>query len=460
MTHLSARRLVPACILSAATVAAFIAPGAASAEVGTQCSGTSPITGQGSSLQNLAQGKWDPAFNTATKSKAACSGTQGSKGKPEIKYKSSGSGAGLESWGANKPKTPPVYDSTNAFIGTDEAPDANQKKDIEENETTLVPETVASIPVLQAAVAVIVNLPANCTATSKKNKGRLELDNTTLEGIYRGTINKWSQIKEDGDVLSGAGCNPETAITPVVRLDGSGTTHIFKRYLGVINGASFETDGSPPETKTWNQIAEGNKTVSTTWPKAAKVMKAEGEGGGKLATTVANNAGSIGYVNLADARANKSFTPGVGKGGPTTAKFWAPIQDNGLVSTKQKYADPSINKDAEAVSEANCKTTEYTNGVVAFPPESVLEPWNAVTTSTTEKKYTLCGLTFDLAFTSFGAYPGGTLGEGTTVHDFLRFVVDSKGSGGQKTIASSDYLALPKGPVLTEAQKGAEKVGF
>ncbi len=459
MKLLSARRLVPVCILSAAAVAAVIAPGAASAEVGTQCSGTSPITGQGSTLQNLAQGVWDPAFNTSTKSKAACSGTQGTKAKPEVKYKGTGSGAALTSWGANGGAAP-LFDSTNAFLGTDEAPDPTQKKEIEEKETTLLPETVASIPVLQAAIAVIVNLPTNCVATSKKNKGRLELDNTTLEGIYRGTINKWSQIKEDGDTLSGAGCNPESAITPVVRLDGSGTTHIFKRYLGLINGASFETDGEPPATKTWNEIAEGNKTVSTTWPKAAKVLKAEGEGGGKLVTTVEKNPGSIGYVNLADARSNKKFTPGPGAGGPGTPRFWAPIQNNGLVKEKEKYADPSTNKDAELTAEANCKLTEYTNGEVAFPPESVLEPWNAVTTRTTEKKYTLCGLTFDIALAGFGAYPGTSLGEGTAVHDFLRFVVDSKGSGGQKLIAHKDYLALPKGAVLSEAQKGVEKVGF
>jgi ABC-type phosphate transport system substrate-binding protein len=454
MRLVSARRLVPACILSVASVAVLAVPGAASASLGTQCSG-SGITGQGASTQKLAQQNvWNPGFNTSTKSKAACSGTQGSKGKPEVKYTSTGSGAGLESWGVNK--KPAVFGATNAYIGTDEAPDPTQKKEIEEGETTLMPETLASIPVLQVGVAMVVNLPANCVATSKKNKGRLELNNVTLEGIFRGTITKWSQIKEDGDALSGTGCNAESTITPVVRLDQSGTTHIFKRYLGLISGSSFTTEKE--ETKTWNQIAEG--TESTTWPKAANVAKPKATGGGALVAKVAETPSSIGYANLADARANGAFTPGAGKGGPTTAKFWAPVQNNGLSSEKPKYADPSSNKDAEAVAEANCKNVEYTNGEVAFPPSSVLEAWNAVTTRTTQKKYPICGLTFDLAFTSFGSYPGTSLEEATTVHDYLKFVVDSKAAGGQKLIAGHDYLALPKGAVLTEAQKGAEKVGF
>jgi ABC-type phosphate transport system substrate-binding protein len=447
MKLLSARRLVPACILSAATVAALAVPGAASA----QCGGIN-ITGQGASTQKLAhQTVWGPGFNSST-SKAACSGTQGTKGKPEAKYSSTGSGAGLESWGVNKHAA--VYDATNAFVGTDEAPDAAQKGEIEANETTLMPETLASIPVLQIAIAPVINLPTNCVATSKKNKGRLELNNVTLEGIFRGTITKWSQIKEDGDTLSGAGCNPETTITPVVRKDQSGTSHIFKRYLGLVNNASFTTEKE--ESKTWSQIAEGPE--STTWPKAAGVVKPAANGGGALVAKVAETPGSIGYAGLPDSRANGSFSPG--KGGPGTAKFWAPVQDNGVGITKQKFADPSSNGDAEAVAESNCKTTEYTNGEVAFPPASVLEEWNAVTTRTTEKKYTLCGLTFDLSLTSFSSYPGTSATETETAKDYLKFVVNSAAGGGQKLITNHDYLALPTGAVLNEAQKGAEKIGF
>ena len=168
---------------------------------------------------------------------------------------------------------------------------------------------------------------------------------------------------------------------------------------------------------------------------------------------------AAGFTTFAEARANGSFTPSPGTGGPGTAPFWVPIQNNGLATTgKLKYADPSSNGASATVANANCKNTEYTNGVEPFPPASVLEPWNEVTTRTIQKKYPLCGVTYDLAFTSFGAYTGTSLGEATTAHDYLTFVVDSKGGGGQKVIANHDYLALPKGKVLTEAESGATKI--
>src|SRR5580700_4217593 len=92
----SARRTVPACVLSAATVAALMVPGAASAA--TQCSGSNIVVA-GSTLQKLAQKEvWQPDFNTSA-NPAACNGSQGSGGKPSLSYESIGSGAGLEDWG-------------------------------------------------------------------------------------------------------------------------------------------------------------------------------------------------------------------------------------------------------------------------------------------------------------------------------------------------------------------------
>jgi ABC-type phosphate transport system substrate-binding protein len=454
MRSVSVRWLLAACVLSAAVAAILVAPGAASASLGTQCSGAN-VTGQGANVAKIAQQTvWDPSFNTST-SKAACSGTQGSKGKPAISYTTSSAATGLESWGANK-HVGTNFSSTNAFIGASEPPNATQSAEIESYETTLVPQALASIPTFQTAIAVIVNLPANCVATSKKNKGRLELNNVTLEGIFRGTITKWSQIKEDGDKLSGAGCNAESAITPVVRLDGAGTTHIFKKYLSLISNATFSDEKE--SNQTWNGTSEG--TLNTDWPKAANVVRPAKTGDTAIDTKVAETPGSISYTTFAEARANGSFTPSPGTGGPNTARFWAPLQNNGLSATGPKYADPSSNKDVAALGDSNCKNTEYTNGEVAFPPASVLEPWDEVTTRTTEKKYTLCSIVVELAFTSYSAFPGTSLEEATTVHDFFRFVTDTKANGGQKLIAGHDYLALPKGPVLTEAQKGAEKIAF
>jgi ABC-type phosphate transport system substrate-binding protein len=456
MTSLSARRLVPTCILSAGIVAALVAPGAASAStLGTQCSG-STITGQGSSLQKLAQQTvWDPDFNISGASHA-CNGTQGTKAKPEVKYNSTGSGLGLESWGANESATT-NFSASNAWVSTDEPPNSEQISQIEAHGAT---KTLETLPVLQGAVAIIVNLPAGCTGSSKTNAHRIVFNNVTLEKIYAGEITKWSQIEDNEDKLSGKGCNPATAITPVVRFDGSGTTHIFKKYLGLISEASFETEKA--ETKDWNEISEG--TENTTWPKAANVVKPTAGGGGALVSKVAETPGSIGYANLADARNNKSFAPPTGGSGK--ARFWAELQNDGTATTGTiTYAEPSTNGDVEATGKANCAGEEYANGASPFPPPGVLQPWNEVTTKTTEKNYSLCGLTYVLAFTEYSKYAETSLEEATTVNNFVNFMLGTnttKGSeGGQILINSAhDYLALPAGAVLTDAQKGAEKIKY
>ena len=449
MTSLSARRLIPACILSAATVAALVAPGAASAgTLGRQCSGSN-ITGQGSSLQKLAQQTvWDPDFNTKGAPRA-CSGTQGTKAKPTVTYNSVGSGAGLESWGVNK--ATPNYEASNAWVSTDEPPNSTQIGEIEEHGAK---GTLETLPVLQGSVAIIVNLPAGCTSTSTANPGKLVFNNVTLEKIFRGGV-KWNEITDGGDKLVGKTCNAATLITPVVREDGSGTTHIFKKYLDLINSGSFETEKA--ETKNWNEISEG--TENTTWPKAADVVKPTSSGGGALVSKVAETPSSVGYANLADARANKSFTPPVGGWG--ASRFWVQLQNNGVGTTGTiTYTGPSTNGDVEASGNANCLSTEYANGENPFPPPGVLEPWNEVTTKTTEINYTLCGLTYALAFTEYSKYAGTSLQEATTVNNFISYLLGTGTEAGQSLIAKHDYLGLPAGPVLTDAQKGAENIKF
>ena len=65
-------------------------------------------------------------------------------------------------------------------------------------------------------------------------------------GHLAGTITKWSEISDNGDALSGAGCTATSTITRVVRKDSSGTAHFLKKYLGLINKAPFETEEARP----------------------------------------------------------------------------------------------------------------------------------------------------------------------------------------------------------------------
>jgi ABC-type phosphate transport system substrate-binding protein len=460
MTSLFARRLIPACILSAATVAALVAPGVASAtgKLGSQCSGSN-ITGQGASVLKIAQQTvWNPDFNTSGNSHA-CNGTQGSKGTPTVTYDSSSSGAGLESWGVNGHAA--NFEASNAWVSTDEPPNSTQKAEIEAHGAA---GTLETIPVLQTAIAIIVNLPEGCLGASKTNAGRLVFNNVTLEKIFAGEITKWSEITDNEDRLiaqKGKTCNPETIIQPVVRSDEAGTTHILKKYLDLINNGSFETEKA--ETKNWNEVSEG--TENTTWPKAADVVRPAKTGDSAEIAKVAETPSSIGYGGLVNARSNGSFSTPLGGG--SKPRFWSEIQNDGKGTTGTiTYAEPATNGDGVSTPGlANCAGEEYANGEETFPPPSLTEPWNEVTTKTTEKKYTLCGLSYALSFTEYSKYPGTTIQEATTAENFLAFAVGSnttKGEEGGQTLINEDhdYLALPAGPVLTEAQKGAGNIRF
>jgi ABC-type phosphate transport system substrate-binding protein len=438
-----------ACTLTALLASAIGFTGSADASVGTQCSGSN-VTGQGASVLSLAMHEvFIPGFSSSSDA-YACSGTQGSKATPTVTYTNTGSGAGLKSWGANG-ETEHKYEPTNAYIGTSEAPNATQKAEIEAGESTLIPTTLQTIPVVQFADAIIVNLPSGCTATSTSNKGRLVLTQSTLEGIWRGTINDWNEITDNGDTLSGASCNAATPITRIVREDSSGTAHFLKKWLFQINGASFLTEKGA--TKTWDELSEGTENI--VWPKAINAVKTASKGEAPEDELVAKTPGSIGFGNLAEIRAGKLFTPP--SGGAGTALFWVPIQNK----AGESFADPAKNKDVAAESEANCAKTEYTNGETAFPPASVNDPWNEVTTSLNEAKYPICGLAFVLAFNKYSAFPATTEPEATTVENFLSYSLDTKSGGGQNKLKNHDYEPLT-GTVLKEAQagvRGAKKGG-
>ena len=225
MSSFSARRFVTACAISAAAVAALAAPGAASAN--GPCEGTE-ITGQGSSLQKLAQvNVWGPAFNTKCFGKAS----------HVHEYNASGSGAGIKSWGASGGAA--NFEAKNAYVGTDQPPNALQKEEIEKSDTKKevnAHSTLLSIPVLQAAVPITVHLPAGCTAENEFGTKRLDLKHATVESIFEGKIVEWKQIKDFGDKYLGAGCSiikPKAKVlfTRVVREDGSGTTATFKKWM-------------------------------------------------------------------------------------------------------------------------------------------------------------------------------------------------------------------------------------
>ncbi len=453
MRSFAARRLLPGCILAAATVAALAAPGAASAAefVLKPCEGV-PIEGNGSSLQKLAQQTiWNPDFNTSS---VGCS-EEGKK--PTVKYISTGSGPGLESWGVELGKGKGKFGPSNAYIAGELPPTTKQKEEIEENGAK---GTLETIPVQQAAVTVSVHLPKECTATSTSAPGRLVLKNKTVEEIFEGKIQEWGKIKDGGDKFEGAGCTSKGKVEKglhikrVVRLEGSGTTGTFMKYMYLSNKKPVEG------TKTWFEV--GSEANNIVWPNEATDPVVKGKGNGGVAAAIAAEESSIGYVNLADARANGAFTPPTGGKGKGT--FWVDVENQKTPTVT--YTDPATNGDEAGLGDANCAGNTYTNGKKKFPPPSTLESWSEVNTSLTQVHYTICGFTYDMALTKYQPYPGTSEGEARTVFDYFSYMLNNTSpEGGQEQIHNHDYLGLPVSAeeslnVLKIAQKGAGEIRF
>ena len=103
-----------------------------------------------------------------------------------------------------------------------------------------------------------------------------------------------------------------------------------------------------------------------------------------------------------------------------------------------------------------------------FPPASTNEPWNAVTTTTTQVNYPICGFSYILSDENGTELSGFGMSEAnlTTVHDFFTFALgDTEAGEGTEILENnSDFLPLPNPPgsedVRKIAQEGVEKIGF
>jgi ABC-type phosphate transport system substrate-binding protein len=543
MRFVSMRRVVPACVAAAATLAMTV-PGVASARLPTpepdvleQCSGAQHIEGEGSTFSAPAEFLWTgvnsekgneelgTGFNFS-ENPLACAGFagQGSLQKPKVYFNQEstqrGSGSCLRSWGRGvghfgEEVGGKVYPrvSTFPYCGTDEAPNQATKEEFEKSEFMAAGgeagkgEAIETIPVAQGAVAVIVHLPEGCLSTSEvvyasglkvRKLGRLALDQETVEGIYRGTIKTWNEVltAQGSDGHDTITCKNEAAkndtIRPVVRRDGSGTTHIFKSFLEQVYPGKFaaeefnELNGGENPCKgkgnleagaeeSWEQMSEGCE--NQRWPEAAQILRPATENGNPGVVNAVNNTpSSVGYADLAVAQELEFFTKkGVGgenkmgsetKQGEQHEEFWAPVQNTAPGAEPITYADPSTKADKEKEGNSFCKYTVYASvHGEEFPPETTRDDWSKVKGENVSKSYPICGLTYVLAarqywyfLQKYGLSEAESQAIATTVHDYLRWVVSGKQYGGAKTLKNSDYEGLPKA-VKKEAEYGAAEIG-
>lgn len=148
--------------------------------------------------------------------------------------------------------------------------------------TDKTPSSFAYIPATQFPLALMVKLDGF--------KGTLQLSPATVAGIYAGKITKWNDaaIVADNTVVNAKTKKktvaklPATAITVWYRLDKSGSTGIFTKWMNKLVPTVWTTTG---------------ETFNTTFPGTipAGTFQA-GQGSDGVANGVAGKDGSIGYA--------------------------------------------------------------------------------------------------------------------------------------------------------------------
>jgi PBP superfamily domain/PKD domain len=392
------------------------------------CTG-SDILGVGSELQLTAQAEiWGPGFESGT-----CSGG------PKISYGPSGSLFGLQIWNADG--TLGAIKTGAQLIGTDGAPDAGEIANVT---GVTASAHLLTIPVAQTSITIVANPPAGCTVD--------EITNQDLDQVFRGNHAKWSRI-------ASAEGSCESPITRVVRSDASPITTQFKHYLYLVNAnplACTFGGGGPGGKATWQElepIGEGG-APNTNWPQACEEQKFIGpvvaagkSGDGAVVNAVNATDGSIGYATTPEVKAHE--VPG------TTVSV--ALQNNGWKKLSEAtFAPPAVG------TEANCSDAYY-----IVPPEGRRMPtgsgldvdWSQVfggRPGSGGLGYSLCMLTYDLAFHGYQA-AGFTFKNYKTVHDYLREHVVAQAGQEALTTIGGYYSPVPASGLANKDVLGAAR---
>ncbi len=223
---LSSIRILLAGALSAATLAPALAQEA---------------TGAGASFPAPLYAKWASDYHKATGVK--------------INYQSVGSGAGLRQ-----------IEAKTVDFGASDAPLTDEQ---------LQKKGLVQFPTVVGGIVPVVNIKGI-------QPGQLRLSGQVLGDIYLGKITRWND--DAIRALNPGAALPDSAIAPVRRADGSGTTFGFTNYLSKVNA----------EWK--SKVGEG---TAVNWP-----LGAGGKGNEGVAAFVARLPNSIGYVEYAYAKQN------------------------------------------------------------------------------------------------------------------------------------------------------------
>jgi hypothetical protein len=353
-----------------------------------------------------------------------------------------GSGAALDEFAlatASGQPAPAILpaESSNAqwldgFAASDSAPNASALT----KAASIAGTDAEVVPIVQAPVAVLVNLPSGCSISANPLVRNLDLLSAWENNATWQTL-----LSDAGAKPTGSGCN--SAITLEARSDSAGTTYAFRQYLYQLS--QLTGDG----VYTTAQVSNS----ASAWPASVHVDEDDNggpgaglnQGGGGESNAVATNPGSLGYVNAADANADNGFSNWA-KGKST---FWVEVQNNGIGTTTVTGASPVTTKNV-----GNCYAT-YTGSL----PSNAADPdWSSVEVANPTMKsktvYPLCTLTYDIAWQSYASdattagyynanYSGETpAGVEASVRDYLTWLLGSAKKQGQ-TVVPTYYTKLP-----------------
>ncbi len=277
--------------------------------------GLATVSGQATSLSGAGSTFVAPMMSVWTKAYATSNGVQ-------VAYSSVGSGAGIAQLQANTVD----FGDSDAFMSDSDIAKAKGP--------------VVQIPLVQAPVVVIYNLPGVASG--------LKFDGETIGKMFSGAITMWNDpaIK----ALNPGITLPNTPIAVAHRSDGSGTTAIFTDFL---------TQTSP----TW-VTALGGKTTSVgktvAWP-----VGIGGKGNEGVSAVVGQTAGGLGYVELDYA-----------------------------IAQHQTYADVK-NKAGAFIEPCEQTAANATVGITSYPSDLRVD---IVNQSTNAEAYPITGLTWALVY--------------------------------------------------------------
>jgi phosphate transport system substrate-binding protein len=288
------------------------------------------------------------------------------KGGVEVNYQSIGSGGGINQ----------LLKGTVDF-GASDAPMTDQE--LAKSATPIV-----HVPTVLGAVVLAYHLPELKTA--------LKLSPEVLSDLFMGKIQKWNDPKIA--TLNPGAALPATAVLPVYRADGSGTTAIFTDYLAKVS----------PEFKT--AVGAGK---SVKWPAGLG-----GKGNEGVTGVIKQTPGAIGYVELVYAESNKM-----------------PVAQ--IKNAAGQFVSPSI----ESVTAA-------AQGALKSIPSDYRV---SITNADGKKSYPISGFTYLLVLKS------GKAPKQQAIKDLLKWALGD----GQKMAPALSYAPLPK-ELVTKVQATVQEL--